>query len=398
MAGGRTTTDESATKGRSPATVCGVGAVTAYGWGREQLWEGLASGASAVVASSGWEETLGHDVAYMGKIADVEHTDPRSRFARAMESAVDEAIADAYARGWKPGPVVGLIHAIVLGEVDVWREFYMERDRRLSKREYLQLMPSTILSSQMQRNDFHGPAMSVTAMCASGNAATLTAKMWLDAGIVTDVVVVATDVSGTTDNIRHFVDLGVLFVDRPPFEACRPFQESSKGFLLGEASVAFVVSRQREPAYLRILGGAMTHDGFHAVSINADHAEIRRCFELALADARVDPVDVQYLNAHGPGTAQCDAAEAEMLDTLFGEAQGVFSVKPLTGHCQAASSAVEIAAACLAFETGTISAPRAVSPGHPRLLSGPTARKPGIMLKSSIGMGGHNSVIALDDV
>ena len=46
----------------------------------------------------------------------------------------------------------------MLGEVDAWREFYMERDRQLTKREYLQLMPSTILSTQMQRHGFHGPA------------------------------------------------------------------------------------------------------------------------------------------------------------------------------------------------------------------------------------------------
>ncbi len=293
---------------------------------------------------------------------------------------------------------MGLIHAIVLGEVDGWHDFYLERDCTLRKSEYLRLMPSTIMSMQMQRHGFHGPAMAVNAMCASGNAAMLTAKMWLDAGICTDVVVVATDISGTPENIRHFVDLGVLFVDRPPFEACRPFQVESKGFLAGEASVAFVLSRQPEPAYLKVLGGAMTHDGFHAISINPDHVQIRRCFELAVADARIDPVDVQYLNAHGPGTAQCDAAEASMLDNLFPEAHGVFSVKPLTGHCQGAASAVELAAACRAFESGTIPAPRAVAPGHARLLSGPTPRKPGIMLKSSIGMGGHNSVLALDDV
>jgi 3-oxoacyl-[acyl-carrier-protein] synthase II len=398
VAGRRTYDRESARKGPAPATICGIGAVTAYGWGREHLWAGLESGESAVVASSGWQDTLGHDVAYMGRIVDVDTTDPRSRFARATETAVDEAVRDARDRGWRPGPVVGLIHAIVLGEVDVWREFYMERDRQLSKREYLQLMPSTLLSTQMQRHDFHGPAMSVTAMCASGNAATLTAKMWLDAGMVSDVIVVATDVSGTTDNIRHFVDLGVLFVDRPPFEACRPFQAGSHGFLLGEASVAFVVSRSTEAAYLKVLGGAMTHDGFHVTSIDPEYREIRRCFELALVDAGIAASDVRYLNAHGPGTIQCDAAEAEMLDSILEAAEGVFSVKPLTGHCQAASSAVEIAAACRAFDTGVISAPRSVAPGHTRLLSGPTPRKPGIMLKSSIGMGGHNSVIALDDM
>ena len=385
--------------GRAPATVCGVGAVTGYGWGRKRLWDGLESGESAVVPSTGWKESLGHDVAYLAQVADVPHEgDPRSRFARAMSTSVDEAIDDATERGWKPGPVVGLIHAVVLGEVDGWHEFYMERDQHVSRSEYLRLMPSTIMSMQMQAHGFHGPAMAVGAMCASGNAAMLTAKMWLDAGVCSDVVVVATDLSGTPGNIRHFVDLGVLFVDRPPFEACRPFQTDSLGFLAGEASVAFVLSRQPEPAYLKVLGGAMTHDGFHAASINPDHAEIRRCFEFAVADARINPADVQYLNAHGPGTAQCDAVEASMLDSMFPEAHGVFSVKPLTGHCQGAASAVELAAACRAFETGVIPAPRAVAPGHPRLLSGPTPRKPGIMLKSSIGIGGHNSVLALEDV
>jgi 3-oxoacyl-[acyl-carrier-protein] synthase II len=385
------------------ATVCGIGAVTGYGWGRKLLWDGLRSGESAVVASEGWTDTLGHDVAYMARITDPETegdtpVDPRSRYARAVESVVDEAVEDARARGWRPGPTVGLIHAIVLGEVDLWREFYMERDRDVSRAEYLQLMPSTVLSMQMQRHGFHGPSMAVSAMCASGNAAMLTAKSWLDSGVATDVIVVATDVSGTTDNIRHFVKLGVLFVDTPPFEACRPFQTGSKGFLLGEASVAFVVSQQPEPAYLWMLGGAMTHDAFHVVSIDPSYNEIRRCFEVALADAGVDRDEVKYLNAHGPGTVQCDAAESEMLDTMFAEAEGIFSVKPLTGHCQAAASAVELAASCLAFESGSIPAPRQVAPGHPRLLHGLTPRKPGIMLKSSIGMGGHNSVIVLDDM
>jgi 3-oxoacyl-[acyl-carrier-protein] synthase II len=161
--------------------VCGVGAVTGYGWGRKSLWDGLTSGESAVVASDGWTDTLGHHVAYMARITDIGNgEDRRSRFARVIESAVDEAVEDALERGWKPGSTVGLIHAIVLGETDLWREFYMERDRDVSRSEYLQLMPSTVLSMQMQRHGFHGPAMAVSAMCASGNAAMLTAKSWLD--------------------------------------------------------------------------------------------------------------------------------------------------------------------------------------------------------------------------
>ncbi|MBV8950937.1 MAG: 3-oxoacyl-ACP synthase [Actinobacteria bacterium] len=386
---------DSGSRARSPQPgIVGLGAVTGYGWGRKLLWNGMLSGDSAVVARSGYGDVLGHDVAYAALLPD-EGPEGMSRFSGALTFAAEEAIEDATDRGWRPGPNVGLIHAIVLGEVDLWHDFWTERDGRVSRRDYLQLMPSTPLSLLMQRHDWHGPTMGVTAMCASGNAALITAKMWIDAGIVDDVIVIATDVSARPENIKHFVDLGVAVVDVPALEACRPFQEGSRGFPAGEASVAYVVSNTTGAPYLRVAGGSMNHDGFHVVSINPDHAQIRRCFDDALRSAGVAPEEVTYLNAHGPGTVQCDAAEAEILDTLLTEAVGVYSLKPLAGHCQGAASAVELAGTALAYDTGIIPAPPQVAAGHPRLITGAQLRQPGITLKSSIGMGGHNSVVVL---
>jgi 3-oxoacyl-[acyl-carrier-protein] synthase II len=383
----------SAARASSPGIV-GLGAVTGYGHGRKLFWNGLLSGESAVVARSGYEDVLGHDVAYASVVPN-DGPEGMSRFAGALTYAAEEAIEDATDRGWRPGRNVGLIHAIVLGEVDLWHDFWTVRDAKVSRRDYLQLMPSTPLSLLMQRHDFHGPSMGVTAMCASGNAALITAKMWIDAGIVDDVIVIATDISALPENIRHFVDLGVAHVDAPALEVCRPFQEGSRGFPAGEASVAYVVSNTTGSPYLRVAGGAMNQDGFHVVHINPDHQQIRRCFEDALASAGVPAQDVAYLNAHGPGTKQCDAAEAEILDTMFPEAVGVYSLKPLAGHCQGAASAVELAGTCMAYDTGIIAAPPQVAAGHPRLVSGSSLRQPGVTLKSSIGMGGYNSVVVL---
>jgi 3-oxoacyl-[acyl-carrier-protein] synthase II len=381
---------------RAGVGICGLGAVSGYGWGRKLLWDGAVSGESAVVARPGYEAVLGHDVAYAALVAN-EAPEGVSRFSAALTAAAEEAIDDALDRGWRPGPNVGLLHAVVLGEVDMWRDFWTVNERSLRRRDYLQLMPSTPLSLLMQRHAFHGPTMALTAMCASGNAAMLTAKLWLDAGIASDVIVVATDVSCLPENMKHFVDLGVAACDAPALDVCRPFQEGSRGFPGGEASVGFVVSARSGAPYVRVAGGAMNHDAHHVVSINPDHTQIRRCFDDAIANAGISPLDVAYLNAHGPGTVQCDAAEAEMLDTILTDAVGVYSMKPLTGHCQGAASAVELAVTCLAYETGVIPAPPQVAPGHPRLLSGPTLRQPGATMKSSIGMGGHNSAILLTE-
>jgi 3-oxoacyl-[acyl-carrier-protein] synthase II len=383
---------------RPPVSICGVGAVTGYGWGRKLLWDGLMSGESAVVPNEGYGEQLGMEVVWGAPVPPGgDPSDGHSRFARALRFAAREAVEDARERGWAPGPVVGVIHSAVLGDVESWSDFYRSQGRRATSRRWVQLMPSTAWSALMKEHDFHGPCMSVSAMCASGSAGLLTAKMWLDAGIASDVLLVATDISGRPENLRFFRDLGVMALDRPGLDACRPFQEGSRGFPGGEASVAMVVSCRPGGAYASVLGGAMTHDGHHAISIAPDHREIMRCFRQALESARVGASDVAYLNAHGPGTAQCDAAEARVLDELLPQAKGIFSIKPLTGHCQGAASAVELLASLHGFEYGVIPAPPKVARGHPRLLDGPTLREPGLMLKSSIGMGGHNAVVVLDE-
>ena len=383
-------------KSEKSPLIAGVGAVTGYGWGREQLWHGLSSGVSAVVRTPGYEDVLGHTV-WIASVADGgSPADGPGRFTRALRAAAREAVQDALARGWVPGAKVGLVHAVVLGDVEEWRDFYLVDERSCSVRRYLSLMPSTSISLLMQEFGFHGPAMSVSAMCASGNSAFLTAKAWIDSGVATDVIVLATDISGTPENVKHFRDLGVAITDVPPDQACRPFQPGSRGFVLGEASVAFVLTASAQNPYARLRGGAMSHDAFHVTSINPDLKQVRGCLGEALANSGVKGRDVQYLNAHGPGTAQCDAAETALLEETLTNAD-VYSLKPLTGHCQAAAAAVEIAGAVLGYDHGSIPAPRhAVTGGHPRLLNGATAQRAGATVKTSLGMGGHNSALVLD--
>ena len=141
-----------------------------------------------------------------------------------------------------------------------------------------------------------------------------------------------------------------------------------------------VLSTEDRGSYAPILGGAMTMDAFNAVAVAPDMTELVPVLPRgAWRRPGVDPSDVAYLNAHGPGTAQCDAAEAAHARRASSpRPRGIFSVKPLVGHCQAAAAAVEILATIYAFQTGL--RPGAAArwrPGHPRLVDGLTPRRPG---------------------
>jgi len=384
---------------REATSIYGVGAVTGYGWGSKLLWEGLVTGESAVRLTPGYGSHFDTDQIYVSRIPEGGNpSDGSSRYIRAMASVAREAIEDALSRGWRPGPVVGFIHATAIGEVDLWKDFYALHagQGERSRKQYLELLPSTSASNVMQEHGFHGPCMGVNAMCASASSALLTAKMWLEAGVATDVVVVDSDISATPEHVRNMHDLGVTIVDTDGPTSCRPFSPSSRGFNFGEASVGFVVSRGTSSAYATILGGAMSNDAYHVVSVAPDHLDIKRCVTTALADAGIGSADIAYLNAHATGTKQCDAAETDVLDSLLPRADA-YGTKPMTGHCLGASAAVELAIACMSYQDGMIPAPSAAVDAHPRLMDGPAARRPGPTLKLALGMGGHNGALVLDE-
>jgi 3-oxoacyl-[acyl-carrier-protein] synthase II len=378
-----------------PVWFCGVGAVTGYGWGAKLLWDGMADGVSAIRLTPGFGSHFDNDEVYIAQVEEGgDPADGSSRFSRALNASAREAIDDAMGRGWSPGPSVGLVHAFVLGEVDLWKDLYVVHHGVRPRKKYMELMPSTAVSLLMQERGFTGPCMGVSAMCGSGNAAVLTAKLWLNAGLVSDVIVVTSDLSCNAENVRNFRDLGVARVDTGGLDTCRPFSPSSRGFNMGEASIAFVLSAQPAAGYARLLGGAMTNDAYHVVSIAPDHDQVKRCVADALSDAGVSATDIAYLNAHATGTKQCDAAETDLLDTVVTRAHAV-ATKPFTGHCQGAAAAVELASICFAYEHQEISSPPAAPDAHPRLLDGKTAMKDGLTLKTALGMGGHNTAVVI---
>jgi len=377
-------------------SIAGIGVVSAFGWGREQLWQGVLGGKPSARLYPGYGPERDQH-AWVGRIpdgGDLAHG--AGLFGRAVHAAAAEAVADAEARGWRAaGRTVGLVHGFTLGDVADWREFYLTDHGHRRSRDYLRMLPSTPISVIMQEFGFHGPAMNVSAACSTGAAALLTAKMWREAGLVDDVLCVATDLSATPEMLEHFVRLGAAVGHADPFTACRPLQEGSIGFTMAEASVALLLTDAVDAPYARVLGGAMTNDAFHVVSVDPDHTQLIDCTERALTASGVTATDVAYVNVHGTGTGQCDAAERHVLTSVFADRPAITALKPLTGHCQGAAAAVEVATIALSYERGIAASAPIVAPAHPRLLDGPAPMTDGPTVKLSMGMGGNNAAVVL---
>jgi 3-oxoacyl-[acyl-carrier-protein] synthase II len=374
--------------------IAGLGIVSGYGWGRETYWKGICSGKPAARLVGGFGPD-GTESAWVARVPDGgDPSDGEQLFARAFLASGHEAIADACARGWVPGPRVGLLHAGYLNDMYAIREFSAGRATR--SRDFVQILASTPAAMLMKAHGFHGPSFEVAATCSSTNNALLVAKLWLDAGVADDVVVVSADLSFTPEILGGFAKIGAAITDAEPLDACRPFQEGSRGFSAGEAAVTMVLTSQSTHEYARLLGGAMTNDGYHALGMDPTNTQVVRCVNEALSDAHVDPADVTYLNAHGTGTTQCDAAERGLLETIFPACMPhVYALKPLVGHCLAAAGAIELAATLMAYQQNVVATPRIVSKAHPRLLDGLTPFEGGVTLKTSMGMGGYNSGVLI---
>ena len=134
-----------------------------------------------------------------------------------------------------------------------------------------------------------------------------------------------------------------------PAAASRPFDRGRDGFVLGEGGVAFVLERSGDArrrsaaAYAEVAGCGSSSDAHHHVIPSPDPSPAAAAIRRALADARIDPDEVDHVNAHATSTPVGDAAEAAVLRIVLGDDADripVTSTKSLTGHLLTAAGAV----------------------------------------------------------
>ena len=157
-----------------------------------------------------------------------------------------------------------------------------------------------------------------------------------------------------------------------PQKASRPFDRDRDGFVVGEGcgilileELSFALKRGAR-IYGEVAGYGSTSDAFHMAVPPPGHEGAARCMKAALYDAGMNPVDIDYINAHGTATPLNDQYEVEAIKTSFGEHSrnlAVSSTKSMTGHMLGAAGGVEAIIALKALQEGTL--PPTINLDHP---------------------------------
>ena len=247
---------------------------------------------------------------------------------------------------------IGIVLGIGAEQLKAWELDFLAGGKRVFEPH----RSETLVHTLARRLGIAGPAVAVAAACASSGYAMALGRTWLDAGQVDACLVGGCDILSPTA-IAAFYNLRALSRrSDDPHKASRPFDRDRDGFVMAEGGAFFMLERRSEAArrgakvYGELAGVGMSSDAHHMVTPCSDPTEAARAITLALADAGIEPADVDYVNAHAAGTPVGDAAEAGAIRLAFGTAADtipVSSTKSMSGHLVSGAAAFE-AVACLA--------------------------------------------------
>jgi 3-oxoacyl-[acyl-carrier-protein] synthase II len=412
--------------GRPIVVVTGMGVVTSLGAGKADNWAKLTAGESGIRTVTrfpidGLKTTMAGTVDFVT----VEPSTSTGLTERLAQIATDEALAQSGIgrKGDFPGP---LFLAVAPVETE-WPQ-RLEVGRAVGKTDFEvqdilkisgggkfapyhhRFMFGSVASHLAETFGTKGSPISLSTACASGATAIQLGVEAIRRGEADSALCVATDGSVNQEALVRFSLLSALSTqNNPPQGASKPFSKNRDGFVMAEGAGALVLESY-ESAVARgapILGvlagcGELT-DSFHRTRSSPDGKPIIGCVRKTLADAGLEPEQLDYINAHGTATPENDKMEFLAISTVFGEQAlkiPVSSNKSMVGHTISAAGAVEAIFSLLTLEHQRIpptinyevpdpAIPFDVVPNKAR-----DARVTAVM-SNSFGFGGQNASLVL---
>jgi 3-oxoacyl-[acyl-carrier-protein] synthase II len=402
--------------------ITGMGALTPLGLSVEDTWSGLVAGRSGITEITQFDaselpiriagEVKGFDARDYIDFKEARRMARTSHLALAasIQAMADAGLGDQVPDPERSGIVIGTGIGGFDAAIDAWETYKEKGLRRVNPFQTMALlcnMPAHHVSTLFQCQSYSN---TVVTACAAGTQAVGEAAEVIRRGAA-DLML-----AGGVEGMIHPVVVGAFTIMRVlagdnenPEKACKPFDARRDGFVSAEGTAILVLERLDKALdrgahiYAEILGYAANSDAHHAAIPDPEGAGAVRVMNWALENAGVLPIDIDYINAHGPGTIVGDPVETKAIKSVFGEYAykvPVSSTKSMVGHALGGGGAIEAMACAKTITEGMIHPTINYEVPDPEcdLDYVPNVARPADVrttISNSFGLGGQNACLVL---
>jgi 3-oxoacyl-[acyl-carrier-protein] synthase II len=403
--------------------VTGIGALTPIGNNTQDYWKGLLNGVSGAEAitlfdASKFKTRFACQLKGFDPLNYLDKKEARKcdRYTQIAVAASDEAVSDAGIDKETMNPDrIGVVFASGIGGLISFQDEVINFAKGDGTPRFNPFfIPKMILDIAAghisMRHGFRGPNFAVTSACASSTNAIMEAFNLLRLGMADIIISGGSEAVISEAGVGGFNAMKALSErNDDPATASRPYDKDRDGFVMGEAAGVLVLEELEHAKargakiYCEIIGCGATADAYHLTAPHPEGLGAKNVMIAALADARLKPADIDYINTHGTSTPLGDTAEIKAIIDVFGDRAfdiNISSTKSMTGHCLGAAGVIE-AIACV---MSTIEDKIPPTINHftddpdldPRLnftFREPKSKTVRAALSNTFGFGGHNACV-----
>lgn len=407
---------------RTRVVVTGVGAICPTGNNVDEAWRNTVAGKSGIDTITAFDYNLvANHIAGEVKNFDPQEavgrkearrTDRATQFSlvAAREALADSGLEITESNQYDVGCAIGSGIGGILSIHETMLVFEEKGHQRVSPLSVPRLLIDSSAARVSMEYGLRGPNFSLTTACATGNNCIGEATEMIRRGQVKAMLAGATEAALLPMAIAGFNNMKALSRQNDnPQTASRPFDADRDGFVASEGAAVIVLEdldhalARGAKIYGEILGYGHTSDAHHPTAPMETGEGAAKAMELALANAGLEPADIDYINAHGTGTVLNDNAETRAIKTAMGEQAyniPISSTKSITGHLLGAAGALEAVFCLKAMQDNFIPPTINLETPDPDCDLNYTPLKGidkevDIAMSNAFGFGGHNAVIIM---
>jgi 3-oxoacyl-[acyl-carrier-protein] synthase II len=408
---------------RRRVVITGIGMVTALGNDVDTTWARLLAGECGAEEITLFDHT-DYPVHFACELKDfqpttwIDHKSARrmDRFAQMVLAAARQAEQDSGIDIAADAERIGASIATGIGGLQSFQDCYdvlLHRGpSRVSPFSIPSIIPNMGAGWVSIELGTKGPLMSECTACAASNMAIGDAMDEIRSGRVDAMIAGGSEAPVTQVGVAGFDAMRALSRrNDDPKRASRPFDADRDGLVMGEAAGVLVLEElgraqaRGAKIYAELLGYGMSADAAHITEPDPTGQSPARAMKSALADARVEPAEIGYVNAHATSTPLGDSAETKVIKVALGEEHAraipISSTKGATGHCFGAAGSIEAIFTILALRDRVVPPTINLETADPDCdldyVPNQAREAPGLhtALSNSFGFGGHNASLVL---